>query len=363
MSRAINFGAGPAAIPLQALERARDEMLDYAATGMSIMEQSHRGSAYLAVHRDARERLERLLQLPPTHAVLFLSGGATTHFAQVPMNFLKVGQTAEYVLTGGFSEKAQEAASFYGAARISHSTRDSDGVYRRVPNPTELPIDTTAVYVHTTSNNTLFGTQFREFPSTGNVPHVCDMSSDFLSRPIDAAKFAFVYAGAQKNIGPSGLVIAVASKEFLRSGRRDIPQIFRYQAILENDSLLNTPPTFAIYLARAVLRWLEEEGGVLAMEARSKAKARLVYDALDAAKDFYDAPVELESRSRMNVVFRCSNPVRDEEFLAQAAARRMVGLKGHRATGGIRASLYNAVSVADARALATFIKEFADRKG
>ena len=246
--RAINFSAGPAGLPLPALEKARDELLDYAGTGMSIMEQSHRDKPYEAVHRDATERLTKLIGIPDTHAVLWLTGGASAQFALVPMNFLPAGKSADYVMTGVWSEKALDEAKLLGTPRIAANTRNPDGKYTRVPTQAEVQFDPNAAFVHSTSNNTIYGTQFHTMLDTGKVPHICDMSSDFMWRPLDVSKFDFIYAGAQKNLGPSGVLVAIARKEFLQSARKDIPKIFRYQTHAEADSLYNTPPTLAIYL-------------------------------------------------------------------------------------------------------------------
>jgi len=361
--RVINFNAGPAGLPLPALEKARDELLDYQGTGMSIMEHSHRGKAYDAVHQDAIARLTRLLGIPDTHQVIFLTGGASMQFAQVPMNFLKPGASADYVLTGVWSEKALDEAKLVGTARVAASTKGDDGRYVRVPTQAEVQLDANAAYVHTTSNNTIYGTQFHAFLDTGAVPHVCDMSSDFLWRPLDVSRFAFVYAGAQKNLGPSGVLVAVARKDFLAKGRTDIPKILRYATHAKENSLYNTPPTLAIYLVRNVLEWIEGQGGLPGMERRNRAKADLLYGALDRLAGFYAAPVEKASRSVMNIVFRCPSEALDEKFVSEAAKAGMVGLKGHRSAGGIRVSAYNAVSEADIGALVSFMESFAKSNG
>jgi phosphoserine aminotransferase len=362
MSRVINFNAGPAGLPLPALEKAREELLDYRGSGMSIMEHSHRGKEYEAVHLDAIARIKALLSIPDSHCVLFLTGGASMQFAQVPMNFLKPGTSADYVLTGGWSEKALDEAKYYGATRIAASTRGEAG-YTRVPTQAEVKFDPKAVYAHTTSNNTLYGTQFHTFLDTGHVPHVCDMSSDFMWRSIDVSKFDLIYAGAQKNLGPSGVLVVVAKKEFLATGRTDIPKIFRYSTQLEIDSLYNTPPTLAIYLMRNVLEWIDAQGGLAALEQRNQAKAAALYAALDRLTGFYMAPVEPMSRSVMNVVFRTPSEAQDEKFVSEAKKAGMVGLKGHRLTGGIRASIYNAVSLEDVQSLVAFMDAFAKSNG
>lgn len=361
--RVINFNAGPAGLPLPALERARDELLDFKGSGMSIMEHSHRGKEYEAVHAEAIALLTRLLGIPDTHQVLFLTGGASLQFAMVPMNFLKAGLSADYVLTGVWSEKALDEAKLLGATRVAGSTRRDDGKYVRVPTQAEVKLDPAAAYVHTTSNNTIYGTQFHTLLETGAVPHVCDMSSDFLWRKFDVSKFDLVYAGAQKNLGPSGVLVAVVKKAFLAKARTDIPKILRYSTHAENNSLYNTPPTLAIYLVRNVLAWVEEQGGLPAMEQRNRKKAELLYGALDRLKGFYTAPVEPASRSVMNLVFRLPSEPLEERFVAEAKKAGMVGLKGHRSAGGIRVSAYNAVSVADLETLVKFMDAFAKSNG
>ncbi len=361
MKRVINFNAGPAGLPLPALERAKEELLDFGGTGMSIMEHSHRGKDYEAVHNEAIALLTELLGIPDTHQVLFLQGGASLQFAMVPMNFLRPGASADYVLSGGWAEKAYEEAKRIGTVKAAASTKEADGRYLRVPKQADFKADPGAAYVHTTSNNTLYGTQTFDFLDTGKVPHVCDMSSDFLWRPIDVKRFALIYAGAQKNIGPSGLVVVVADKQLLAGAREDIPKILRYQTHAKENSLYHTPNTWGIYLARNVLAWLKGIGGLPAMEQRNRAKANLLYGALDAMSGYYKAPVEKASRSVMNVVFRLRDEALEKKFVADAEGAGMVGLKGHRSTGGIRVSTYNAVSVEDVQTLVSFMESFAKK--
>ena len=361
--RVINFNAGPAGLPRPALERARDELLDFQGSGMSIMEHSHRGPQYEGVHTEAISLLTELLGIPDTHQVLFLTGGASEQFAQVPMNFLRPGASADYLMTGVWSEKAYEEAKLVGQARIAATTVQADKRYTRVPRQAELQLDPQAAYVHLTSNNTIYGTQWHTWPEVGSVPLVADMSSDFLWKPTDVSRFAFLYAGAQKNLGPSGVLIAVARKELLARGRQDIPRIFRYSTHAEANSLYNTPPTLAIYLVRNVLAWAKEVGGLRQLEAWNREKGERLYAALDAHAGFYRAPVERESRSYMNVVFNLPTPQLDERFVTEAKQAGMVGLKGYRTAGGIRASLYNAVTVEHVRTLVSFMEEFARKNG
>jgi phosphoserine aminotransferase len=376
MARTMNFNAGPAALPLPALERAREELLDFAHSGMSVMEHSHRGKQYEAVHDEAIALLKELLAVPATHEVLFVQGGASQLFAQLPMNYLGAGKTGDYVLTGVWGEKAVAEAAVVaklqgGAARVAGSSGTGDGKeksFARAPLQSELKIDPQAAYLHFTSNETIHGVQFatapsRPFPSSQGAPLLCDMSSDFLWRPLDVKPFSLIYAGAQKNIGPSGVVVIVAERAFIEQGRSDIPKIFQLRTALSNNSLYNTPPTFGIYMVRNVLAWAKEQGGLAAMEQHNRQKGALIYGAIDAAAAFYKCPVERESRSLMNVVFRPPSEALEEKFVAEASKAGMVGLKGHRSVGGIRVSLYNAVPLEWAQALATFMGEFARRNG
>lgn len=361
--RAINFNAGPAGLPLPALERARDELLDFQGSGMSIIEHSHRGKEYEAVHDEAIALLTRLLGIPDSHQVLFLQGGASHQFAMVPMNFLPKDGSADYVLTGTWSEKALDEAKLVGSPRVAATTIGPDKRYTRIPRQAELELDPKAAYVHITSNNTIFGTQWHAWPQVGAVPLVADMSSDFLWRPTDVSRFALIYAGAQKNLGPSGVTVVLVRKDLMARGRKDIPKILRYTTFAENNSLYNTPPTFGIYLTRNVLAWIEQQGGLVAMERRNNEKAELLYNALDRMSGFYRAPVDKPARSTMNIVFRLPTEELDDRFVAEAKKQRMVGLKGHRSAGGIRVSAYNAVSPENIRTLVSFMESFAKANG
>jgi len=374
MNRKRNFNAGPAALPLPALERARDELLDFAGSGMSVMEHSHRGKEYEAVHDEAIALLRQLLAIPASHEVLFVQGGASQLFAQVPMNLVQKGRSAEYVVNGAWGEKAlaegkAAAAMLGGAVRVACTTGTGEGKeksYLRVPLPSEVKASPGAAFLHVTSNETIHGLQFevdpaRPFPDAGGVPMVADMSSDLLWRKLDVSRFGLVYAGAQKNIGPSGVVVVIASKELVAEGRKDIPKIFQLRTAAENKSLYNTPPTFGIYLVRNVLAWLKGLGGLDAIEARNRRKAARLYGAIDRFPSCYRCPVERESRSVMNVVFRLPAEQDEERFVAEARKLGMVGLKGHRSVGGIRVSTYNAVEPEWVEELAGFMEEFARR--
>jgi phosphoserine aminotransferase len=375
MPRIMNFSAGPAALPLPALERARDELLDFAGTGMSVMEQSHRGKEYEAVHDEAIALTRELLAVPDTHDVLFLQGGASAFFALLPMNLLEKGRSADYVLTGVWGEKAwgeaRHSANLLGAqVHVAGDTGTGDGkakTWTRVAVAADLKPDPSAAYLHFTTNETIHGVQFavdpaRPFPAAGAVPLVADMSSDFLWRRFDVSKFGAVYAGAQKNIGPSGVVMAIVRKDLVAAGRKDIPKIFQLRTHADNKSLYNTPPTFGVYMVRNVLAWLKGLGGLDAIEARNRKKAARLYAAIDAQPGLYQCPVERESRSLMNVVFRLPSEADEERFAREAKKAGMIGLKGHRSVGGIRVSLYNAVEPAWVDALADFMGEFG-RKG
>jgi len=362
----MNFNPGPAALPLPALERAREELLDYAGSGMSIMEHSHRGKEYEAVHNEALSLLRELLAIRASHEVLFLQGGASMQFALVPMSFLPPGGSADYIVTGAWSAKAHAEASAWanvagGRARVAASTHEEG--FRRIVSPREVELDEVSAYVHWASNETIHGVQYQELPRFGAAPQICDMSSDLLWRKIDVAPFALIYAGAQKNLGPSGVTVVIAERNFIERGRSDLPSILQYRAHAEAKSLLNTPPTFAIYLVRNVTRWIRSMGGLDAIERRNRAKADRLYAAIDESGGFYRCPVDRASRSVMNVVFRLASEELENRFVAEAKTNAMVGLKGHRSVGGIRVSLYNAVEPEWVGALAQFMKEFARRNG
>jgi phosphoserine aminotransferase len=353
----MNFNAGPAALPLAALERAQKELVDLGGTGMSVMEHSHRGKAYEAVHNEAIGLVRELLAVPENYDILLLQGGASQQFAVVPMNLLPAGKSADYVLTGSWSQKAYKEAKTIGTARVAAST-EKDKKFARIPKQSELDLDANAAYAHITTNNTIFGTQWHEIPNTGNVPLVADMSSDIMWRPTDVSKFGLIYAGAQKNLGPSGLVVVIVRKDLVAAGRTDIPVIFQYRTHSENNSLYNTPPTFSVYVLRNVLDEMKKAGGLAAIEKINREKAKYLYDVIDQRGDFYSCPVEKDARSTMNVVFTLKTPELEAEFLAEAQKRGMVGLKGHRSVGGMRASIYNAVPAEAVKSLADFMRGF-----
>jgi phosphoserine aminotransferase len=362
MARVYNFNPGPAALPLAALERAQSELIDFRGSGMSIIEHSHRGKEYEAVHDEAIALTRELLSVSDNYHVLFLQGGASQQFAMVPMNLLPPGKSADYILTGGWSEKALEEAKIVGQTRVAASTGEN-GAYKRIPKRDEIKLDPNAAYVHLTSNNTLFGTQWFDFPDTGSVPLVGDMSSDFMWRKFDVNRFGLIYAGAQKNVGPSGIVVVIARKDIVEGGRKDIPRIFRYKTHADNRSLYNTPPTFSVYLVRNVLSWIKDQGGLAGIEKVNREKGHVLYDTIDRLADFYRAPVAKDSRSLMNVVFRLPTEALEEQFVGEAKKNKMVGLKGHRSVGGIRVSMYNAVSLEAVKLLTAFMEDFAKANG
>ena len=357
MARAMNFGAGPAALPLAALERAHAELLDIEGSGMSVMEHSHRGKVYDAVHAEALQLVRELMSVPEDYEVLLLQGGASLQFAAVPMNFLPAGKSADYVLTGSWSKKAIAEAKNVGSVRVAADPSE-DGKFRRVPKQDELELDPAAAYVHITSNNTIAGTQWHKFPDTGSVPLIADMSSDIMWRPMDVSKFGLIYAGAQKNLGPSGLTVVIVKKDLMNAGREDVPNILKYSTHAKTGSLYHTPPTFAIYMLRNVLAHVKSVGGLAKMEQLNRQKAELLYSAIDDKPDFYRCPIESSSRSVMNVVFNLPTSEQETEFIAAAAKKGLLGLKGHRSVGGIRASIYNAIPLDWVQALVTFMKEY-----
>lgn len=363
MGRVYNFNPGPATMPLAVLEQAQQELLDYQGRGMSVMEISHRSKEYEALNREAEARTKRLLGLGDAYRVLFLQGGASLQFAMVPYNFLPDGATADYILTGSWSEKALEEARKLTHAHyhIAASTREEQ--YRRVPQVSEIQLSANPAYVHLTSNNTIYGTQWHPLPDLGDVRLVADMSSDIMSRPFAADKFSLIYAGAQKNLGSAGVTIVILRQDWLEHPLQNLPVMLRYATHIKNDSLYNTPPSFAVYLTNLVLGWIEANGGLEGMGQHNQAKAAKVYEAIDASGGFYRPHAEKDSRSLMNITFRLPSEALEDKFVKEAAAASLVGLKGHRSVGGIRASLYNAMSQEGANALASFMQAFAQKNG
>lgn len=360
MARVYNFGAGPAALPEPVLRQAADEMLDWHGTGMSVMEKSHRGKDFIAIHAQAEADLRELLAIPKSYKVLFLQGGAAGQFSIVPMNLLRGRAVASYVDTGHWSTRAIAEAKRYCQVHIAASSKDAN--YSYAPAQDRWRIDPASAYVHYTSNETIGGVEFHWIPDTGDVPLVADASSHILSRPLDVGRFGLIYAGAQKNIGPAGMAIVIVREDLIGQAAPYTPSIFDYKVQAGADSMHNTPPSYAIYVAGLVFQWLKKQGGLARMEEINIAKAKLLYDYLDQT-EFYHSPVARTDRSRMNVPFILRNDKLDEEFLKQSKARGLAELKGHRAVGGMRASIYNAMPIDGVKALVEFMREFERKHG
>jgi phosphoserine aminotransferase len=358
MSRIFNFSAGPAMLPAEVLARAGDEMLDWRASGMSVMEMSHRGAEFISIAEEAEADLRELLAIPAHYQVLFLQGGATLQFAQVPMNLLRGRGKADYVLTGEWSKKALKEAKNYCDAAVAASSEDRKFTYA----PKAWSVRPDAAYVHYCSNETIGGVEFHTVPSVGAVPLVADASSHFLSRPVDVSKFGLIYAGAQKNAGPAGLTFVIVREDLIGHAARGTPTVMDYKLQADADSMLNTPATYALYVAGLVFKWIKQQGGLASLERKNIEKAKLLYDLLDSSR-FFSNPVAREDRSRMNVPFTLSKPELDPVFLKGAEERGMVQLKGHRSVGGMRASIYNAMPLEGVRRLVEYMREFEARHG
>lgn len=354
----INFGAGPAALPRIAIEKGRQDLVDFEGTGTSVVELSHRGAAYEKVQARAIALLRTLMAVPDTHDILLLQGAARGQFAMLAMNFLAPGTVGDYVVAGHWARAAYDEGAMLGQVRICADSKDADGTYRRVPRADEIAISPNAAYVHVCSNNTIEGTQFDAYPATGEVPLIADMTSDVMCRQVDVSQFGMIYAASQKNLGPSGVVAVIIRKDLMERGRRDLPSVWRYAVHAKHDSLYYTPTTFAVAMMRHVLEHAVSIGGVAAIEATNREKARLLYAALDARPDLFQLPADPQSRSLMNVTFRLPTPEQDARFLSEATRRGMIGLKGHRTVGGMRASIYNWVTLEDVAALVDLIEAF-----
>lgn len=357
----FNFNAGPSALPTEVLEEVREHLVDFQGHGLSIMEMSHRGKVYEDVHDRAIRDLRELMQISDDYEVLFLQGGASLQFAMLPMNFLAKDRQAGYLLTGSWSEKAEEEARRFGKTRIAASTREEN--YQRVPTLQEIVYDEADAYLHVTSNNTIYGTQWATLPEGNGTPLIADMSSDILSRPVDVSKFAMIYAGAQKNLGPSGVTVVIARKDFLLHAAQDVPTMLRYETHAKSRSLYNTPPTFGIYVLSLVLQWAKRQGGVDGLAHSNSEKAALIYDAIDQSEGFYRGHAAKESRSLMNITFRLPTPELEKAFVARSVQEGFLGLAGHRSVGGCRASTYNAVPHAACVALRDLLRDFAQKNG
>ncbi len=360
--RAFNFNAGPAAMPLPVLEKMRDEMLDYAGTGMSVMELSHRSAEFEAINDKTEKSLRRLFAIPDDYAVVFLQGGASLQFAMAPMNLYVAGKPVDVLHTGAWTSKAIEEIKKVAECRLA-ATGEAQK-FARLPKASELSFDANASYVHICTNNTIEGTQWHSIPETGAVPLVGDMSSDILSRPVDVKRYGLIFAGAQKNMGPSGVTVAIIRKDLAERGNDKIAKILQYRTFIKDRSLYNTPPTFAVYAMGLVFDWIEAQGGLTEIEKRNEAKAKVLYDALDASS-YYNCPVEKDCRSRMNIVFRVAggDETVEKKFAKEATAAGLIGIKGHRSVGGMRASLYNAVTIEAVEALVSFMRDFEKKNG
>ncbi len=360
MTRVYNFSAGPAMLPEEVLRQARDEMLDWHGTGMSVMEMSHRGKQFMSIARQAEADLRELMAIPENYRVLFLQGGASLQFAMVPLNLMRGPGKADYVLTGSWSKKAIAEGKRFGAVSIAASSEETG--FTRIPPQQAWQLDPEAAYVHYTPNETIQGMEFHWIPETGEVPLVADMSSTILSRPIDVSRFGVIYAGAQKNIGPAGLTIVIVREDLIGHAQAGTPTLLDYATHAEAGSMYNTPPTYAWYLAGLVFQWLKRQGGLAAMGERNRRKAEKLYGAIDGS-DFYANPVNPADRSWMNVPFTLADPALDPVFLKEAEAEGLTTLKGHRSVGGMRASIYNAMPEEGVDALVQFMAEFERRHG
>lgn len=355
--RVLNFSAGPSMLPESVLKKAAEQMLNYNGSGMSVMEMSHRSSSYLKIFNETKELFKKVFKIPEGYEVVFVQGGATAQFSMIPLNLLKTGK-ADYIVTGSFSKKAMQEAKKYGDIHIAYDGKDND--YSHIPSQEELDLSPDADYVHICANNTIYGTEFQNYPDTHGIPLVADMSSDILSKPVDVSKFALIYAGAQKNIGIAGLGVAIIKKDLLVKVPEKTPILMDYSLMIENDSMYNTPPAYAIYVCGLVLEWIDQQGGLEVLQEKNQKKAKLLYDFLDQS-DFYHAHSDKQSRSNMNVTFTTPSKELDAKFISESIAAGMTNLKGHRSVGGIRASIYNAMPYEGVEKLVAFCKEFEER--
>lgn len=352
MKRAYNFNAGPSALPLEVLQEAQAEFLNFADTGMSIIEMSHRSKEYDALHQETKALMKELMEIPDDYEVMFIQGGGSLQFFMTAANF-NTKKHAAYVNTGVWSKKAMAEAKVYGEAYEAASSADKNHSYI----PQEINILPETSFVHLTSNNTIYGTEYQSFPEF-DVPVICDMSSDILSRKVDVSKFDLIYAGAQKNLAPAGVVVVIAKKAFVETANTNLPTMLKYKTFLDNDSLYNTPPVFCIYMINKTLKWIKAQGGVEAIAKNNQAKAKLIYDVIDNSNGFYKGHAEPGSRSLMNITFNLATPEMEKDFVAKGKAAGFVGIGGHRLVGGCRASTYNAVPMEACAALAEFMKEY-----
>jgi phosphoserine aminotransferase len=363
VKRVHNFNAGPGALPLPVLERIKEELLNWRGSGMSVMEMSHRSPEFESINAAAEAGLRKHLQIPDEYAVIFVQGGGSLQFTMAPMNLCLPGKPVDLIHTGTWTAKALGELKKGVLHNIAGSTEAEK--FTRVPRKEEIKLSPDASYVHMCTNNTIEGTQWMEMPETGSVPLVADMSSDIASRPMDVKKFGLIFAGAQKNLGPSGVTVAIVRKDLAERADKNLPTTLQYRTYIKEKSLYNTPPTFAVYVVGLVMEWIESEGGITGIEKRNHAKAKLLYDTLDNSSGFYHCPVEKASRSKMNVVFRVAggDEAKEKQFAKEAAAAGLVGTPGHRSVGGMRVSLYNAVGLDAVEALLSFMREFQRTRG
>ena len=361
MNRKHNFYAGPSTLPLEVLETLQRELVDFEGQGLSMIETSHRSSMYDQVHNRAVDLLRELFEIPANYRILFLGGGATLQFSMIPLNFLHSDQTCDFTLSGSWAKKAYSDAKKVGKVRIIFDGADKN--YTTLPKASSLEVDPNAAYLHLTSNETIGGVQWKEWPDTGSVPLICDMSSDLLSRSVPVEKFALIYGGAQKNLGPAGVTVVIIREDLLERCSDTLTAYLDYRTHAEKNSLYNTPPVFAIWVIQLVLERMKRLGGMKAMEEHNAAKAAEVYNAIDGSGGFFRCPVEQNARSLMNLVFRLPSEELEKRFITEATAAGILGLKGHRSVGGCRASLYNAMPLEGARTLGDFMKDFVRKNG
>jgi phosphoserine aminotransferase len=359
--RVFNFSAGPAVLPLEVLEQVQRDLLCYPGAGMSVMEMSHRSAPFESIIQTTEADLRRLLGIPQDYKVIFMQGGASLQFALIPMNFLPAGAEADYILSGSWSQSAYKEAQKLGKVRVAASTESEN--FARIPTQAELQLNPDAAYVHLTSNNTIYGTQWATEPEVGNVPLICDASSDILSRPLDVTKYGMIYAGAQKNAGIAGCTILIVRQDLLDRVPKGLPSMLDLKLMAEKESLYNTPPSFSIYVSGLVVKWLLDMGGLPEIERRNREKAAVIYEAIDNSGGFYRGHAQPDSRSLMNITFRLPSEELEKKFVKESTAAGLDGLKGHRSVGGLRASIYNAFPRAGTVALADFMREFQQKNG
>lgn len=359
MSRKKNFFAGPSVLPMEVLEEMHEQILDYEGNGFSLIEASHRGKAFDTMYHETLDLMRELLSIPDNYSIIFLGGGATLQFSMIPMNFLGKDQTADYIRSGTWSNKACDDAKKLGKVRVAFDGKENN--FSSLPDPKTLKVPADSAYLYLCSNETIGGIEWHQWPEIGDVPLIADMSSDIFSRPVPVEKFAMIYGGVQKNLGPAGATFIIIRNDMLERIPAGLPAYLDYRTHFKADGLYNTPPVFSIWGVKLVLEWIKQMGGVSAMLERAELKAGLIYDAIKQSGGFYRSPVDPDYRSRMNIVFNMATPELEAKFIAESAELGMLGLKGHRSIGGCRASVYNALPVSDVEALVEFMKEFAAR--